>query len=196
MGIDDITSDSLYNLVLAVPNMGRDEREETFKDIFRSVLGEFVVSKLIDEGFCEKPASTKYHGNYEGGLLQHSIAVAYYLTLYTEKLNLHWEREDSPLLVGILHDLCKIDSYRRVTNDEDTWVHSHSNLMGGHSQKSVIYAQMYGMKLTKEEILCIVNHMGPYETDRWDEYDRAVKSNKNVMYTHMADVAASKILGV
>lgn len=192
----DIMSNTLYTLISAIPELEKTEREELFRGLFIDIFGATVIDKMIDEGFCEKPASTKYHGNHEGGLLQHSIAVAYYLTLYTEKLGLDWERENSPIIIGILHDLCKIDSYRRDECGEDTWVYSHSTLIDGHSQKSVIYSQMYGMTLTEEEILCIVNHMGSYETNRWNEYDRAVKMNKNVLYTHMADVAASKILGV
>lgn len=189
------TSETLYNIALAVPNLSRTEREELFRDMFGGLLGVESTDGLIGDGFCEKPASTRFHGNYEGGLLQHSVAVAYYLTLYTEKLELSWTRDNSPLIIGLLHDLCKIDSYQRDVEGA-SWVYSHSSLIDGHSQKSVIYSQMYGIELTKEEILCIVNHMGSYETNRWDEYDKAIKTNKNVMYTHMADVAASKIMGV
>ena len=48
--------------------------------------------------------------------------------------------------------------------------------------------------LTEEEILCIRYHMGPYVTADWDEYDKAIKKYPNVLFTHTADMYASKVL--
>lgn len=44
-----------------------------------------MVDWLIDKGFFTAPASTKYHGNHEGGLLEHSYMVAKALVDMSER---------------------------------------------------------------------------------------------------------------
>ena len=66
----------------------------------------------MEKGFFTAPASTKYHGNYEGGLFDHSYMVAHYLKKLTEECRLDWQNPRSPLLVGMFHDLCKMDNYQ------------------------------------------------------------------------------------
>lgn len=55
-----------------------------------------------------------------------------------------------------------------------------------------------GGEATDEEIACIRWHMGAYETDTkmWNYYGRAIETFPNVLYTHTADMIASKIRGV
>lgn len=73
---------------------------------------------LFEWGFFEAPASSMHHLAYEGGLLEHSLNVADTLTALDDA------RKDldssyapaGPLvctLIGLLHDLCKVDSYER-----------------------------------------------------------------------------------
>ena len=52
----------------------------------------------------------RHHGAYKGALFDHSLQVAYELINLTERLGLKWERKESPAIVGMLHDLCKIDA--------------------------------------------------------------------------------------
>lgn len=47
-----------------------------------------VKDFLNTYGFWDAPASTKYHGNYPGGLAEHSLTVAKNLLMLTEKLDL------------------------------------------------------------------------------------------------------------
>lgn len=70
---------------------------------------------LAESEFFTAPASTKYHGNYEGGLFDHSFLVMETLVELTRRNNLKWQREGSPFVVGLLHDLCKIDQYKEIT---------------------------------------------------------------------------------
>ena len=49
------------------------------------------------------------------------------------------------------------------------------------------------ISLTGEEAACIVYHMGAYEKDMWDGYDAAIRQYPNVLYTHTADMLASKV---
>lgn len=69
---------------------------------------------LLTIGFFECPASTKFHGAYEGGLFDHSFAVAKCLRSLTNRLELKWQREEAPELVGLLHDICKTLKYKKT----------------------------------------------------------------------------------
>ena len=145
---------------------------------------------LIDNGFKTAPASTKYHGAYEGGLYEHSCEVAGQLLSLTACLDLQWKRMESPMIVGMFHDICKIDAYTEI--DSGSYIHNDDVLLKGHGDKSVMLLSQF-MTLTDEEILCIRYHMGAYETDNWKQFDLAVKKYPNVLFTHTADMLASKL---
>ena len=83
---------------------------------YTSVLEtEDILNTLTEQGFFSAPASTRHHGNYIGGLAEHSLVVCDYLLELTKYNNLKWEREDSPVIVGLFHDLCKIGpSFKRI----------------------------------------------------------------------------------
>ena len=156
--------------------------------------------------FFTAPASTKYHGNYEGGLFDHSFAVAKFLVRLTEDNRLTWKNPRSPYIVGMFHDLCKIDQYRhpasRLITDGVTvvnsfkWEYNPDTLLKGHGDKSVmLLSQFY--TLTDEEIMCIRYHMGAFtDKSEWNDYTRAVSQYPNVLWTHQADMLASHVAGV
>lgn len=160
--------------------------------------------------FFTAPASTKYHGNYEGGLFDHSFAVAKFLVQLTEDNHLTWKNSRSPYIVGMFHDLCKIDQYRYpVTGyieefnggrtpiyDKQAWEYNPDTLLKGHGDKSVmLLSQFY--TLTDEEIMCIRYHMGAFtDKSEWNDYTRAVSQYPNVLWTHQADMLASHVAGV
>jgi hypothetical protein len=165
-----------------------------------------ALNWLIDNGFFKAPASTKYHGNYEGGLFDHSFEVMNALVELTEKNGLTWQRERSPYIVGIFHDLCKIDQYKHPfvvkdllgTKVEDThaWEYRSDTLLKGHGDKSVMLLSQL-LRLTEEEVLCIRYHMGAFvEREEWNDYTRAIHRYPNVLWTHQADMIASHVKGV
>ena len=94
------------------------------------------------------------------------------------------------------HDLCKCDNYI-LDVETNKYIYNPDIVIPGHGEKSVILAQKY-IKLTDEEIACIRWHMGAYEKDpkMWEYYGRAIEEYPNVLWTHTADMIASKILGV
>lgn len=168
-----------------------------------------ITNYLSEHGFFTAPASTKYHGSYEGGLFDHSFEVAQTLWELTKANGLVWERPESPLIVGMFHDLCKMDAYtvepgQTIRNGDaelflDTGTHYEYNkntLLKGHGDKSVMKLASL-MKLTEEEVACIRYHMGAF-TDReeWSDYTRAVHTYPNVLWTHHADMIASHVKGV
>lgn len=153
-----------------------------------------LIKDLDRIGFFTAPASVKRHGAYEGGLFDHSLAVAKYLVELTEKLGLTWKNQTSPYIVGMFHDLCKCGLYEK---EEDGYHFNSELIIPGHGDRSVIMLQRF-IRLTDEEIACIRWHMGAYETDTrlWNSYGKAVSKYPNVLFTHTADMYASKVLGV
>lgn len=174
-----------------------DERIKKYREFMPGRLcSPSIIEVLDDMEFFIAPASTKYHGAYTGGLFDHSLTTAKALVKLTEKLGLEWKRSESPYIVGMFHDLCKCDNY--IGDPESgEWVYNPDIIIPGHGEKSIIIAQTI-TSLTDEEIACIRWHMGAYETDTkmWSYYDKAIRKYPNVLYTHTADMIASKIVGI
>lgn len=80
-----------------------DIRIEQFRSIMEPALHLFpsyLVEDLKTNGFFTAPASTKYHGAFEGGLFEHGRNVTQTLITITEKNWLVWQRAESPYIVG------------------------------------------------------------------------------------------------
>lgn len=175
--------------------MDARNRRKTVKEMLiqsgeRSNLVKCTLDKLETMGFFTAPASASHHGNYEGGLCDHSIAVARRLDELTVKNKLIWEREGSAIRIGLFHDLCKCDQY--VESKEGGFIHNENMILTGHGEKSVMLAATI-YPLNMEEVCCIRYHMGAYETNDWKGFDVAIKTYPNVLYTHTADMLASKL---
>lgn len=56
--------------------------------------------------------------------------------------------------------------------------------------------QFFQDKVKEEEMLCIRFHMGAYVTGDWDAFDRAIRKYQSVLFTHTADMYASKVKDV
>ena len=164
-------------------------------DLFGILDGAWLTNQLRDIGYFKAPASINHHGNYEGGLFDHSWAVMEALENLTYRLDLKWEDKRSLYIVGLLHDLCKCNSY--VYNEETAqWEYNNNIIINGHGELSVMLAQQF-IKLTEEEILCIRWHMGAYDNkENWNILGNAIEKYPNVLYTHTADMIASRVNGI
>ena len=181
-----------------------------------SIVSDDMVDYLRTYGFFAAPASTKYHGNYEGGLIEHSIAVTKFLVQLTKDNHLTWKNPRSPYVVGMFHDLCKIDQYipqyelrealkpAPLNNPKSTtfvktlcgYEYNPDTLLKGHGDKSVMFLSQF-YTLTDEEIMCIRYHLGAFtDKSEWNYYTRAVRNYPNVLWTHQADMLASHVAGV
>lgn len=167
--------------------------------------GEFKTY-LLANGFFSAPASTKYHGAYEGGLFDHSFAVMNILVELSAKNNLKWKRAESPFIIGLFHDLCKIDQYRHPVigesldgtkfYDSSDWEYNPDTLIKGHGDKSIILLSQF-LTLTDEEIFCIRYHMGAFvDKEEWRDYTNAIHLCENVLWTHHADMLAAHAVGI
>lgn len=176
----------------------RDKRVKAFEKLMRGGLSStdvfYLKNQLMTAGFFTAPASTKYHGNYEGGLFDHSFAVTSSLLSLTKRMGLNWKRKASPYIVGMLHDLCKCDSY--IHNPDGTYSYNPNILLPGHGDKSVILAQKI-VDLTDEEMACIRWHMGAFDDkENGDKYGKSIEKYPNVLWTHTADMMAARIFKI
>ena len=158
------------------PNTEWNDRKERFISIFKEKIHREGADKLLayleSSDFFTAPASTRYHGAYFGGLLEHSLNVYDCLCDYLarprvkEQYGLEFS-EESVAIVALLHDLCKVDFYvesTRNVKEDGVWktvpfYTIDDKLPYGHGEKSVYIASGY-MRLTREEAFAIRYHMG------------------------------------
>lgn len=179
---------------------------ETFKQLMAPCIPHIITPEIIDQlqcmGFFEAPAAIHHHGAFTGGLLHHSAAVMNMLLVYTEQLELDWGRKESPYIVGMFHDLCKTDDYVPVSSSkvlgESEWGYNDKRLLTGHGDKSVIMLQqLLKGNVTMQEAMCIRWHMGAFDSkENWNAYGNAVACDQNILYTHTADMYASRVLDI
>lgn len=159
-----------------------------------SIIPDAMYYRMLEDGYFTAPASANHHGNYEGGLYDHSEMVALTLVSLTNRLELEWERPESPYIIGFLHDYCKVDEY--TVNESGGYSFNGKTLLKGHGDKSAILT-IKDANLTDEEIACIRYHMGAYEgKEAWKSLGTAIKKYPNVLWTHTADMYASQIIGI
>ena len=138
-----------------------------------------VIANLEMLGFFEAPASTVFHLNRPGGLLEHSLNVNEVALALREQMILFKPElrdtlpQSSVILVSLLHDVCKAEIYRpaikRRKTESGQWVDyegydvDYSAFPLGHGEKSVIRLLRWGMPLTDDEIMAIRWHMAPWD---------------------------------
>ena len=129
---------------------------------------EDLISFLEKTDFFTAPASTRFHGSFEGGLVEHSLKV-YEILDYKAKNNvLKLEIPDDTIkIVSLLHDICKLNfykvDYRNAKNALGEWEKVpyytiDDTIPYGHGEKSVMMISEY-IKLTPEEKYSIRWHI-------------------------------------
>lgn len=169
-----------------------------------------LMDYLEDNGFYTCPASTKYHGAYEGGLVEHSINVYYTLKdmikyIFPNEPNKY--SEETIAIVSLFHDLCKIDKYmkgtKNVKNKEtgeweqvEVFEYNPNQVRLGHASSSV-YKILDFIMLTEEEKQAIHWHMGAFDISPYNSnYDMGNAFNNNTLAfaLHMADMMATYVV--
>ena len=175
--------------------MNTEERIEICRKLFSDYgLDDSLVDKLNTEyNYFTCPASTKFHGAYAGGLFDHCYRVALELVRYTDRLSLVWQNRRSPVLIGMLHDMCKCIQYHFDAAENKYY---YASAKKGHGSVSVEIVKELIPDLTEEEELCIRYHMGAYTREDWDGFDKSIRKYDTVLYTHTADMSASKVFDV
>lgn len=187
--------------------------KEQFLDIYKTNITRDGADKLLDflehkSDFFTAPASTRYHGAYEGGLLRHSLNVYECLVQYlarervkeTYKLNVS---DETAAVVALLHDVCKVNFYTvsyRNAKDEKTgqwekvpYYSINDTLPYGHGEKSVYMVSGF-MRLTREEAMAIRWHMGFSGIEDKNTIGRALEKYPLAFALSVADMEASYFL--
>lgn len=124
---------------------------------------ENLINYIVDGGFFESPASTRFHGVYSGGLAAHSLGVYKLLGEMNERLELKLEK-DTIIICALLHDLCKMGAYQL----NGISYKFNSLQPKGHGVLSVERIKQF-ISLSPLEEKMIMYHMGIYGLKEFDE---------------------------
>ena len=139
--------------------------------------------------FFTAPSSTRFHGAYEGGLVEHS-------------LNVYECLKETIAITALLHDICKVGfyavDYRNAKNEQGVWERVpyytiRDSLPYGHGEKSVYMIQCF-MHLTQDEAFAIRYHMGFSGIEDKNSIGRALEMFPLALAVNVADMEATYYL--
>ncbi|MFV0414246.1 MAG: HD domain-containing protein [Oscillospiraceae bacterium] len=181
--------------------------KEEFIEIFSSNITRSgapeLLSRMQTTDFFTAPASTRFHGACESGLVMHSLNV---YKVLAARFGNEGENPESLAICGLLHDLCKANFYKagfRNVKDDETgvWnkVPSYSiqdAFPFGHGEKSVYLIERF-VRLKPAEAIAIRWHMGGFDdavrggsfaiSEAWRNYPLGAM-------LHIADLEATYLL--
>ncbi len=182
--------------------------KEEFIDLFTTNVHREGSARLLEwlqtTDFFTAPASTKYHGACECGLVMHSLNV--YHVLMEKHFVSETDSAESFSICALLHDLCKAQFYKTSTRNvknketgrwEEVPFYSVDDLFPyGHGEKSVFLIERF-MRLKTSEAIAIRWHMGGFDESvkggsftisvAFEKYPLAVK-------LHLADLEATYLM--
>lgn len=182
--------------------------KEKFIEIYNATITREGADKFLEyllekTDFFTAPASTRFHGSYEGGLLEHSLNVYECLcdwvkhSKFCKKYGFEFS-EESLAIVSLLHDVCKTNFYKtemRNVKKDGVWVAVpyytiEDNLPYGHGEKSVYILSGF-MKLSREEAFAIRYHMGFSGPEDANQVGRALEMFPLAYALCISDMEAS-----
>ena len=188
--------------------------KELFMDFAYSNIHRYGITKFLnwlenETDFFFSPASTKYHGAYEGGLVEHSLYVYYMFIKLAPAFNYDLSNPtlaESATITTLFHDVCKINSYeksfRNVKNKDGAWEQvpcyiysNNASKFGAHGAYSVFLINQF-MSLSEAETIAIYHHMGLWDSGKYDDTGKAYENCKLAWLVHVSDEAATYIAGV
>ena len=184
--------------------------KERFLEIYNEKITREGADKLLDfllngSDFFTAPASTRYHGAHEGGLVEHSLNVYDCLADMVGRLKERYGIEytdESIAIAGLLHDICKVNfyktSYRNVKDETGRWQSVpyytiEDTLPYGHGEKSAYIVSAY-IRLTRDEAFAIRYHMGFSGTEDPGNVGRALEMFPLAYATCCADMEAAFLM--
>lgn len=182
--------------------------EKQFKEIYAQNIkrdgADELLKYLNTTDFFRAPASTKYHGNFGGGLVEHHVKV--YLR-FADMCEIEFGKEwleknrETVAVIALLHDVCKVNCYKTEMRNQKVngeWVQKpfyafDDPLPYGHGEKSVYIISGF-MRLSRDEAMAINWHMGAF--DSRNTADRNAVSNAFRLFPisvifHAADLLSS-----
>ncbi|MCI5910466.1 MAG: HD domain-containing protein [Oscillospiraceae bacterium] len=184
----------------------KDEFIEIYNENIKRHGADNLLKWLEKSDFFTAPASTRYHGSFEGGLVEHSVNVYHCLKDYLSReraktvYNMNYS-EETIAVAALLHDICKTNFYTvstRNKKENGKWVevpfYSIDDKMPyGHGEKSVFMIQFF-MRLEMEEAFAIRFHMGFSGPEDVNLISRAFEMYPLAYALHVADCEATYFL--
>lgn len=186
--------------------------KEQFIQIYTENIKREGADKLLEflekSGFFTAPASTRFHGAYEGGLLQHSLNVYECLVDFLARPRVKERYKLNPTaettaITALLHDVCKVNFYtvqmRNSKNDKTgqwekiPFYTIDDKLPYGHGEKSVYMVSGF-MRLSREEAMAIRWHMGFSGIEDKNTIGKALEMFPLAFALSVADMEASYFL--
>ena len=164
---------------------------------------EKLLDWLSTTDFFTAPASTRFHGACECGLVMHSVNV---YNVLTERYFTQEDNRESFAIISLLHDLCKANYYKsgtRNVKNEATgqWekvptYNVQDAFPYGHGEKSVYLIERF-IRLKPAEAIAVRWHMGGFDdavrggsyaiSNAYNDYPLAVK-------LHLADLESTYLV--
>lgn len=174
--------------------------------------------------FTISPASARYHGAYEGGLFDHSMAVLEAAIRLAPAFDM--QLVDIDPIPFIFHDLCKVGLYKATVKEKTTdsgkkqkfttFDYNNDLQQIQHGPESLrrllniiaegvpssfedpIDKAVYKYKLSDRYQHAIAYHMGAFDTgtDERIKFGNMCGLVPEVLWMHTADMVASKIMGL
>lgn len=175
-----------------------------------------LLEWLEKSDFYTAPASSRFHGCYSGGLLEHSLNVYDTLSGFVSRYPDLGIEPESVVIVALFHDLTKANYYtvdfknvkvyseggsKRDERGYFDWVSEpfykvEDRLPLGHGEKSVIILQSF-IKLKRDEIFAIRFHMGAFDAavkGGDSSMNKAFEMSPLAAMAHLADMEATYLI--
>lgn len=185
-----------------------EEKMSTPKERFLAGFDKYIkrdgaadlLAWLEATDFYTAPASTRFHGDHEGGLCEHSINVFNQMCRLLRSYPEIKTNGETTAIISLLHDVCKIGcyktEYRNAKDANGVWqkvpyyAFDEQFAYGNHGGKSVFLISRF-IRLTEEEAVAIQCHMG--NEDGKYGVSESYRRYPLAWLLHVADEAASFI---
>lgn len=155
---------------------------------------DFILEK---SDFLTAPASKDKHDSEEGGLVNHSLNVLYWMIRYIPYSG-EVKLKDPVIFfsfasMALLHDICKVNYYVKKQKEDGSYFYEIKDIYPfGHGEKSCDIISSLGIEMSPKERLAVRWHMGAYGLDSSNLalYNNAVKVSPFVFPLHVSDMMA------
>lgn len=174
---------------------------------------EGLISMLESSDFFDAPASTKYHCSFEGGLALHSLNVYESLVKLNETFEFKYDL-DSLIIVGLLHDVFKINFYEPTVRNEKVynaygkkmdelgafdWVSTKTFRVKEPEERNILGSKGFTayyiisefISLTSEETATLVNQYSATDRDPINDLSTILSKNNLAVLLHSADIIST-----
>ncbi len=184
-----------------------EESKKVYIELLRSTKREGIENLITyletKTDFFIAPASTRFHNNFEGGLLLHSLNVYRNFKKLLEARPDVQVDEENVIIAALCHDLCKANYYtkeernRKVDGRWESYeVYSSiksPSIPYPHATRSIRFLRSF-ISIKHLEELMIYYHMGPFGGEDYEYKNLLQDVNERYPATllmYMADLMAS-----